>query len=148
MGSHKFECSKGCIRKKLRGKFSRAAHVCVCERERGVFGTRIERKGTRRVVAQHLLIRSRTSVKRSAASLIVIVSSMKLALLLFFLLVSNFLPSSLAAPSRYPSGNLLVRVDISARFPGKIQAALTENRKVLHELILEPLREEQYYEVS
>ena len=41
-----------------------------------------------------------------------------------------------------------VRVDISARNPGKIQAALTENRRVLFELILEPLREEQYYEVS
>lgn len=39
-----------------------------------------------------------------------------------------------------------VRVDISARNPGKIQAALTENRRVLYELILEPLREEQYYE--
>ncbi|XP_065040109.1 ER membrane protein complex subunit 7 homolog [Musa acuminata AAA Group] len=39
-----------------------------------------------------------------------------------------------------------VRVDISARNPGKIQAALTENRRVLFELILEPLREEQYYE--
>ncbi|KAG0495787.1 hypothetical protein HPP92_000478 [Vanilla planifolia] len=31
--------------------------------------------------------------------------------------------------------------------PGNIQAALTENRKVLNELILEPLREEQYYEI-
>lgn len=41
-----------------------------------------------------------------------------------------------------------VRVDISARNPGNIHAALTENRKVLYELILEPLREEQYYEVS
>ncbi|XP_020599870.1 ER membrane protein complex subunit 7 homolog [Phalaenopsis equestris] len=40
-----------------------------------------------------------------------------------------------------------VRVDISARNPGKIQAALTENRKVLQELVLEPLREEQYYEM-
>ncbi|URE34845.1 hypothetical protein MUK42_07995 [Musa troglodytarum] len=39
-----------------------------------------------------------------------------------------------------------VRVDISARNPGKIQAALTENKRVLYELILEPLREEQYYE--
>ncbi|KAG0495777.1 hypothetical protein HPP92_000468 [Vanilla planifolia] len=40
-----------------------------------------------------------------------------------------------------------VRIDISARNPGNIQAALTENRKVLNELILEPLREEQYYEI-
>ncbi|PKA59173.1 ER membrane protein complex subunit 7 like [Apostasia shenzhenica] len=40
-----------------------------------------------------------------------------------------------------------VRVDISARNPGKIQAALTENRRVLYELVLEPLREEQYYEI-
>ncbi|WOK98287.1 ER membrane protein complex subunit [Canna indica] len=40
-----------------------------------------------------------------------------------------------------------VRVDISARFPGKIQAALMENRKILDELILEPLRVEQYYEI-
>ncbi|CAL9749019.1 unnamed protein product [Musa acuminata subsp. burmannicoides] len=186
--------------------------VRAIERERGVFGTRIEREGTRRVVAQHLLIRPRTAVKRSAASLIVVVSSMKLALLLFLVLVSNFLPSSLAAPSssgdgyaitgrvkvegmtskgfgasskllnakiilnggqnvtfvradgyftfhNVPAGTHLievaalgyffspVRVDISARFPGKIQAALTENRKALHELILEPLREEQYYEI-
>ncbi|KAH7659964.1 putative membrane protein [Dioscorea alata] len=40
-----------------------------------------------------------------------------------------------------------VRVDISARNPGKVQAALTENRRVLHELVLEPLKEEQYYEI-
>ncbi|CAN1828422.1 ER membrane protein complex subunit 7 homolog [Linum perenne] len=40
-----------------------------------------------------------------------------------------------------------VRVDVSARFPGKIQAALTENRRGLTELVLEPLREEQYYEI-
>ncbi|XP_008788805.2 ER membrane protein complex subunit 7 homolog [Phoenix dactylifera] len=40
-----------------------------------------------------------------------------------------------------------VRIDISSRNPGKIQAALTENRRVLHELVLEPLREEQYYEI-
>jgi hypothetical protein len=40
-----------------------------------------------------------------------------------------------------------VRVDVSARNPGKIQAALTENRRGLSELVLEPLREEQYYEI-
>ncbi|KAL8501772.1 hypothetical protein ACS0TY_021044 [Phlomoides rotata] len=40
-----------------------------------------------------------------------------------------------------------VRVDVSARNPGKVQAALTENRRVLSELVLEPLREEQYYEL-
>ncbi|MQM19138.1 hypothetical protein Taro_052139 [Colocasia esculenta] len=40
-----------------------------------------------------------------------------------------------------------VRVDVSARNPGKIQAALTENRRGLSELVLEPLTEEQYYEV-
>ncbi|GAB2223134.1 hypothetical protein Droror1_Dr00017271 [Drosera rotundifolia] len=40
-----------------------------------------------------------------------------------------------------------VRVDVSARNPGKVQAALTETRRGLSELILEPLREEQYYEV-
>ncbi|GFQ00451.1 er membrane protein complex subunit 7 homolog [Phtheirospermum japonicum] len=40
-----------------------------------------------------------------------------------------------------------VRVDVSARNPGKVQAALTENRRVLTELVLEPLREEQYYEI-
>ncbi|TVU08276.1 hypothetical protein EJB05_41674 [Eragrostis curvula] len=39
-----------------------------------------------------------------------------------------------------------VRVDISARNPGYIQAALTETRRVLNELVLEPLKEEQYYE--
>ncbi|KAK8913761.1 hypothetical protein KSP39_PZI024248 [Platanthera zijinensis] len=39
-----------------------------------------------------------------------------------------------------------VRVDISARNPGKIQAAMTENRRALQELVLEPLREEQYYD--
>ncbi|CAL5435154.1 unnamed protein product [Camellia sinensis] len=42
----------------------------------------------------------------------------------------------------------LVRVDVSARNPGKVQAALTENRRGLTELVLEPLREEQYYEVD
>lgn len=36
---------------------------------------------------------------------------------------------------------------MSARNPGKVQAALTENRRVLSELVLEPLREEQYFEV-
>ncbi|CAK9182895.1 unnamed protein product [Ilex paraguariensis] len=40
-----------------------------------------------------------------------------------------------------------VRVDVSARNPGKVQAALTENRRALNELVLEPLREEQYYEI-
>ncbi|XP_044472465.1 ER membrane protein complex subunit 7 homolog [Mangifera indica] len=40
-----------------------------------------------------------------------------------------------------------VRVDVSARNPGKVQAALTENRRGLNELVLEPLREEQYYEI-
>ncbi|CAI9755774.1 unnamed protein product [Fraxinus pennsylvanica] len=40
-----------------------------------------------------------------------------------------------------------VRIDVSARNPGKVQAALTENRRVLSELVLEPLREEQYYEI-
>jgi hypothetical protein len=40
-----------------------------------------------------------------------------------------------------------VRVDISARNPGYIQAALTETRRVLNELVLEPLKEEQYYEI-
>ncbi|KMZ70825.1 hypothetical protein ZOSMA_192G00020 [Zostera marina] len=40
-----------------------------------------------------------------------------------------------------------VRVDVSARYHGKVQAALTENRRILTELVLEPLREEQYYEV-
>ncbi|KAK8991712.1 hypothetical protein V6N11_062710 [Hibiscus sabdariffa] len=40
-----------------------------------------------------------------------------------------------------------VRVDFSARNPGKVQAALTENRRGLSELVLEPLREEHYYEV-
>ncbi|XP_043719837.1 ER membrane protein complex subunit 7 homolog isoform X1 [Telopea speciosissima] len=39
-----------------------------------------------------------------------------------------------------------VRVDVSARNAGKVQAALTENRKGLSKLVLEPLREEQYYE--
>ncbi|KAA0063326.1 ER membrane protein complex subunit 7-like protein [Cucumis melo var. makuwa] len=40
-----------------------------------------------------------------------------------------------------------VRVDVSARNPGKVQAAQTENRRVLSELVLEPLRDEEYYEV-
>ncbi|XP_070038704.1 ER membrane protein complex subunit 7 homolog isoform X2 [Nicotiana tomentosiformis] len=40
-----------------------------------------------------------------------------------------------------------VRVDVSARNPGKVQAALTENRRSLIELVLEPLGDEQYYEI-
>ncbi|CAK7353770.1 unnamed protein product [Dovyalis caffra] len=40
-----------------------------------------------------------------------------------------------------------VRVDVSARFPGKVQATLTEKRRSLSELVLEPLKEEQYYEI-
>ncbi|KAH9608800.1 hypothetical protein KSS87_005506 [Heliosperma pusillum] len=39
-----------------------------------------------------------------------------------------------------------VRVDVSARNPGKVQASLTETRRALTELSLEPLREEIYYE--
>ncbi|OWM63789.1 hypothetical protein CDL15_Pgr006051 [Punica granatum] len=45
------------------------------------------------------------------------------------------------------NGGQKVRVDVSARNPGKVQAALTENRRGLIELVLEPLREEQYYEI-
>ncbi|KAK4375228.1 hypothetical protein RND71_005905 [Anisodus tanguticus] len=41
-----------------------------------------------------------------------------------------------------------VRVDVSARNPGKVQAALTEKRRTLIELVLEPLGEEQYYEIK
>ncbi|KAL5697854.1 hypothetical protein ACHQM5_028964 [Ranunculus cassubicifolius] len=40
-----------------------------------------------------------------------------------------------------------VRIDVSARNRGKVQAALTETRRGLTELVLEPLREEQYYEI-
>ncbi|KAI3687704.1 hypothetical protein L1987_81406 [Smallanthus sonchifolius] len=40
-----------------------------------------------------------------------------------------------------------VRVDVSARNPGKVQAALTENRRGLNELVLEPFKEEEYYEI-
>ncbi|CAB79931.1 hypothetical protein [Arabidopsis thaliana] len=41
-----------------------------------------------------------------------------------------------------------VRVDVSARHRGKVQATLTETRRSLTELVLEPLRAEQYYEVN
>ncbi|XP_010526224.1 PREDICTED: ER membrane protein complex subunit 7 homolog [Tarenaya hassleriana] len=40
-----------------------------------------------------------------------------------------------------------VRVDVSARHRGKVQATLTETRRSLTELVLEPLKEEQYYEI-
>ncbi|VVB10721.1 unnamed protein product [Arabis nemorensis] len=40
-----------------------------------------------------------------------------------------------------------VRVDVSARHRGKVQATLTETRRSLTELVLEPLRAEQYYEM-
>ncbi|KAG2298702.1 hypothetical protein Bca52824_035174 [Brassica carinata] len=40
-----------------------------------------------------------------------------------------------------------VRVDVSARHHGKVHATLTETRRSLTELVLEPLREEQYYEI-
>uniref|UniRef100_A0A1J3GJC8 ER membrane protein complex subunit 7-like protein n=1 Tax=Noccaea caerulescens TaxID=107243 RepID=A0A1J3GJC8_NOCCA len=40
-----------------------------------------------------------------------------------------------------------VRVDVSARHRGKVQATLTETRRSLTELVLEPLREERYYEI-
>jgi len=39
-----------------------------------------------------------------------------------------------------------VRVHVNARLHGKIQAYQTENRIPLNELVLEPLREEYYYE--
>lgn len=53
---------------------------------------------------------------------------------------------SLLALYQYTCTYSQVRVDISARNPGNIHAVLTENHKVLYELILEPLREEHYYE--
>ncbi|PWZ06614.1 ER membrane protein complex subunit 7 [Zea mays] len=68
-------------------------------------------------------------------------------------------PTNDSLPHNVPAGTHLievssigyffspVRVDISARNPGYIQAALTETRRVLNELVLEPLKEEQYYEV-
>ncbi|KZV51841.1 hypothetical protein F511_06884 [Dorcoceras hygrometricum] len=40
-----------------------------------------------------------------------------------------------------------IRVDVSARNPGQVQAALTETRRALTELVLEPLQEEHYYEI-
>ncbi|XP_047323410.1 ER membrane protein complex subunit 7 homolog [Impatiens glandulifera] len=40
-----------------------------------------------------------------------------------------------------------VRVDVSARYPSKVKAALTENRKGLNELVLEPMNEEHYFEI-
>ncbi|CAN8326903.1 unnamed protein product [Cochlearia groenlandica] len=40
-----------------------------------------------------------------------------------------------------------VRVDVSARHHGKVQAILTETRRSLTELVLEPLRADQYYEM-
>lgn len=39
-----------------------------------------------------------------------------------------------------------VRVNVNARLHGKIQAYQTENRIPLNELVLEPMREEYYYE--
>ena len=38
--------------------------------------------------------------------------------------------------------------NVSARHHGKIQAALTENRRGLSEFVLEPLKDEQYFEVG
>ncbi|GER51705.1 ER membrane protein complex subunit 7 homolog [Striga asiatica] len=90
--------------------------------------------------------------------------------LTFFALILVFLPSALGISNgniegysvngkvRFPGTHLIevaaigfffspVRVDVSARNPGKVQAALTENRRVLSELVLEPMREEQYYEI-
>ncbi|CAN8229720.1 unnamed protein product [Cochlearia groenlandica] len=40
-----------------------------------------------------------------------------------------------------------VRVDVSARHRGKVQATLTETRRSLTELVLEPMRADQYYEL-
>ncbi|CAL5440183.1 unnamed protein product [Camellia sinensis] len=56
------------------------------------------------------------------------------------------LPGKLSNVKVTLNGGQKVRVDVSARNPGKVQAALTENRRGLTELVLEPLREEQYYE--
>ncbi|CAA7046815.1 unnamed protein product [Microthlaspi erraticum] len=39
-----------------------------------------------------------------------------------------------------------VRVDVSARHRGKVQATLTETRRSLTELVLEPIRADIYYE--
>ncbi|KAL0394290.1 UNVERIFIED_CONTAM: ER membrane protein complex subunit [Sesamum latifolium] len=90
--------------------------------------------------------------------------------LIFLSLISLLLPSALGISNgnaegysingkvRFPGTHLIevtaigyffspVRVDVSARNPGKVQAALTENRRALSELVFEPLREEQYYEI-
>ncbi|KAG7567706.1 hypothetical protein ISN45_Aa04g005560 [Arabidopsis thaliana x Arabidopsis arenosa] len=40
-----------------------------------------------------------------------------------------------------------VRIDVSARHHGKVHATLTETRRSLTELVLEPLKEDQYYEI-
>ncbi|KAL2926516.1 ER membrane protein complex subunit 7-like protein [Bienertia sinuspersici] len=59
------------------------------------------------------------------------------------------LPTTFAISSGQNDGftiNGRVRVDVSARNPGKVQAALTETRRGLTELTLVPLREEYYYE--
>ncbi|GJN38935.1 hypothetical protein PR202_gb28016 [Eleusine coracana subsp. coracana] len=67
----------------------------------------------------------------------------------FFNNVSNVVLVVVLRSHNVPAGTHLieVRVDISARNPGYIQAALTETRRVLNELVLEPLKEEQYYEI-
>ncbi|KAJ4850009.1 hypothetical protein Tsubulata_016245 [Turnera subulata] len=57
------------------------------------------------------------------------------------------LPGKIANVKVILNGGQHVRVDVSARFPGTVQAALTETRRGLSELVLEPLREEQYYEI-
>lgn len=47
------------------------------------------------------------------------------------------------------SGFLQVRVDVSSRMPGQIRASYVEGpRRTLDGLVLEPLREENYYEAS
>ncbi|KAL0687127.1 hypothetical protein Bca4012_086804 [Brassica carinata] len=48
---------------------------------------------------------------------------------------------------RIPATPTVVRVDVSARHHGKVQATLTETRRSLTELVLEPLRADQYYEL-
>ncbi|KAF1865108.1 hypothetical protein Lal_00004482 [Lupinus albus] len=76
-----------------------------------------------------------------------LVATLGLSLTIPLAMVADMVIHGRHYSAMYILGSVQVRVDVSARNPGKIQAALTETRRGLSEFVLEPLKGEQYYEI-
>ncbi|CAN6918868.1 unnamed protein product [Brassica oleracea] len=73
-------------------------------------------------------------------------SLVALQISLFFF--ASTLPTSSGSEDSYTiTGRVKIPASVSARHHGKVQATLAETRRSLTELVLEPLRADQYYEM-